>query len=35
MGKLIYKTPRICYENGNSVTGKEIYELLKIEIIPT
>jgi hypothetical protein len=27
MGKLIYKNPRTCYENGNSVTGKKIYEL--------
>ena len=27
MGKLVYKNPRICYEGGNSVTGKKIYEL--------
>ncbi len=27
MGKLIYKTPRTCYENGNPIAGKEIYEL--------
>ena len=28
MGRLIYgKEPRICYEGGNSVKGRKIYEL--------
>jgi hypothetical protein len=26
MAELISKNPRICYENGNSIKGKKIYE---------
>ncbi|KEI84047.1 hypothetical protein N493_19290 (plasmid) [Clostridium botulinum B2 433] len=26
MGELVYKDARICYEKGNSVKGKKIYE---------
>lgn len=29
MKKPEYKNYRVCYENGNSTTGKEIYELYK------
>ncbi|HID0817737.1 TPA: hypothetical protein ACXNW8_003453 [Clostridium botulinum] len=30
MEKPKYKNYRVCYEGGNSVTGKEIYELHKL-----
>lgn len=29
MGKPKYLNYRVCYENGNSVTGRKIYELYK------